>query len=89
MPTEAHMGGMDTMGIFYDHCLESLYPPGSCGTFCNAHTFECFVNEVHESCCDEQGTNCPPNSDVPLTCPVGCALVFPEFNEICYDHIYL
>jgi hypothetical protein len=23
------------MNVFYDHCLESLYPPGSCGTYCN------------------------------------------------------
>ena len=39
MLTNANMGGMDTMGVFYNHCLESLYPPGSCGTFCNAHTY--------------------------------------------------
>ena len=38
MLTEAHMGGMDEMGLFYDDCLEELYPPGSCGTFCNEHT---------------------------------------------------
>ena len=25
------------MGLFYDDCLEALYPPGSCGTFCNEH----------------------------------------------------
>ena len=26
--------------------------------------------------------------DSAASCPVGCALVFPEFNEICYDHIF-
>ena len=30
MLTTAGMGGMDEMGQFYDHCLEALYPPGSC-----------------------------------------------------------
>ena len=35
------MGGMDEMGIFYETCLESLYPPGKCGAFCNEHTYEC------------------------------------------------
>ena len=25
--------------------------------------------------------------DVPETCPVGCALVFPEFMETCRDHV--
>lgn len=35
MLTESGMGGMSQMGIFYDHCLEALYPPGSCGTFCS------------------------------------------------------
>ena len=54
-----------------DHCLETLYPPGICGTFCNEHTYECYVAEVHESCCDEEGFNCPENRDIPRTCPVG------------------
>ena len=54
-----------------DHCLETLYPPGICGTFCNEHTYECYVAEVHESCCDEDGFNCPENRDIPRTCPVG------------------
>ena len=26
----AGMGGMGGMSIFYDHCLETLYPPGMC-----------------------------------------------------------
>ena len=38
MLSEAHMGGMEEMQYFYDDCLEELYPPGSCGTFCNEHT---------------------------------------------------
>lgn len=40
MLTDAAMGGMEEMGVFYDSCLQELYPPGSCGTFCNEHTFE-------------------------------------------------
>ena len=40
MLTDAAMGGMEEMGVFYDACLQELYPPGSCGTFCNEHTFE-------------------------------------------------
>ena len=71
MLVAAGMGGMDEMSIFYDHCLETLYPPGSCGTFCNEHTYDCYVTEVHESCCDEQGLNCPSGQDIPNTCPVG------------------
>ena len=30
MLTDSGMGGMDEMGIYYDHCLETLYPPGAC-----------------------------------------------------------
>ena len=37
----------------------------------NEHTYECYVAEVHESCCDEEGFNCPENRDIPRTCPVG------------------
>ena len=43
MLTEAQMGGMDEMGLFYDNCLESLYPPGSCGTFCKS------ISQAHVS----------------------------------------
>jgi hypothetical protein len=81
------MGGMSEMAVFYDSCLRALYPPGSCGTFCNDHTYACYLSEVHASCCDEDGTNCPAGRDVPLTCPVGCALVFPEFLETCRAHV--
>ncbi len=38
MLTDSGMGGMDEMGIFYDHCLESLYPPGAC------------VSQAHDIC---------------------------------------
>ena len=87
MLVQAHMGGMDEMGIFYDDCLEELYPPGSCGAFCNEHTYDCYLTEVHQACCDEEGTNCRVDSDVPNVCPVGCAIVFPEFLETCREHV--
>ena len=87
MLVQAHMGGMDEMGTFYDDCLEELYPPGSCGTFCNEHTYDCYLTEVHQACCDEEGTNCRADSDVPNVCPVGCAIVFPEFLETCREHV--
>jgi hypothetical protein len=35
MLSNAAMGGMEEMGEFYDICLKELYPPGTCGTFCN------------------------------------------------------
>ncbi len=70
-----------------DHCLETLYPPGSCGFVCNTHTYDCYVSEIAESCCDEGGRNCPADHDVPLECQVGCAIVFPEFFETCRDHV--
>ena len=57
------------------------------GTFCNQHTYDCFITEVHESCCDEEGYNCPDGQDIPNTCPVGCAIVFPAFLETCRDHV--
>ena len=87
MLIDSGMGGMDEMGMFYDDCLEQLYPPGSCGTFCNEHTYDCYLTEVNQACCDEEGTNCHEGSDVPTVCPVGCAIVFPEFLETCRDHI--
>ena len=40
MLTQANMGGMDEMNGFYTKCLESLYPPGSCGAVCTNHNFE-------------------------------------------------
>ena len=83
----AGMGGIDEMSEFYDHCLEALYPPGLCGAFCNDHTYDCFLAEVHEACCDEGGRNCDESMDVPRSCPVGCAVVFPEFLETCREHV--
>ena len=75
MLTNAHMGGMEGMSLFYDGCLETLYPPGACGSPCNDHTFACYLAEVQEACCDEGGRNCVSGEDVPETCPVGCAIV--------------
>ena len=83
MLTSAGMGGMEEMGIFYDGCLESLYPPGMCGAYCTQHTYDCFLADIQKACCDEGGLNCPPNQDIPSTCPVGCAIVFPDFLETC------
>eukprot|EP01043_Picozoa_sp_COSAG02_P022592 COSAG02_NODE_1179_length_14040_cov_8.036439_1_plen_1312_part_00 len=79
------MGGMDEMGIFYDHCLETLYPPGMCGMLCNQHTYECRLAEVNEACCTERG-NCNGDGIPTNDCPVGCALVFPIFVLECRDH---
>jgi hypothetical protein len=87
MLTLAGMGGMDEMGDFYDHCLVALYPPGSCGSFCTGHTYDCYMTQIHEACCDEEGLNCIEGQDLPNTCPVGCAVVFPEFLETCREYI--
>ena len=57
------------------------------GRFCNQHTYECFLADVQAACCDENGRNCPDGQDIPLTCPVGCAVVFPAFIETCRDHV--
>ena len=57
------------------------------GTFCNEHTYQCFLTDVHAACCDEGGLNCPDGQDIPNTCPVGCAIVFPGFLETCRDHV--
>lgn len=38
--TAMSMAGTEGLGAFYDDCLEELYPPGVCGTFCNEHTCE-------------------------------------------------
>ena len=57
------------------------------GAFCNEHTYQCFLTDVHAACCDEGGLNCPDGQDIPNTCPVGCAIVFPGFLETCRDHV--
>eukprot|EP01047_Picozoa_sp_COSAG01_P118275 COSAG01_NODE_46954_length_395_cov_0.793919_1_plen_90_part_01 len=49
--------------------------------------YDCYLKEVQQSCCDEGGTNCRASTPVPNTCPVGCALVFPQFLETCRPHI--
>jgi hypothetical protein len=49
--------------------------------------YDCYLKEVQQSCCDEGGANCPAGKPVPNTCPVGCALVFPQFLETCRAHI--
>ena len=56
-----------------DHCLQTLYPPGTCGTYCNQHTYDCYRSEITGACCSEAGHNCEEGHDVPNTCPVGCA----------------
>jgi hypothetical protein len=80
-----HMHGTAMARLSTTH--RALLPAGSCGTYCNEHTFECFIGEVHEACCDEGGRNCVDSQDVPLTCPVGCALVYPQFIDICAAHV--
>ena len=87
MLTTMGLGGMDEMGEFYDKCLETLYPPGECGQLCNLHTYDCYLQEVHQACCDLGGLNCVAGRDIPLECPVGCGLVFPAFVDKCHDHI--
>jgi hypothetical protein len=42
---------------------------------------------MHMACCDEEGTNCVDGQPIPQTCPVGCAVVFPDFLEVCRDHL--
>ena len=64
----------------------SADPPGICGTFCNQHTFDCFMEEVHMACCDEGGGNCDCGI-IRESCPVGCAIIFPVFFVTCRDHV--
>ena len=85
--TSVQMGGMKQMSTFYDGCLQSLYPPGSCGKYCSDHTYDCFTREVQAACCDEAGLNCPAQSLVPKACAVGCALVYPRFVDTCRQFI--
>ena len=79
------MGGMEGMTVFYEHCFETLYPPGSCGVFCNQHSYDCRLGQIREACCAHD--NCDENGIPTRTCPVGCALIFPVFVEECGDHI--
>ena len=52
------MGGMDGMTTFYDTCLTTRYPPGSCTETCSAQTLHCREMEVQNACCGDPG-NCP------------------------------
>ena len=55
----AHMGGMEEMSVFYEDCLEELYPPGICGTFCNEHTYDVLVACTGTRClADSQRSVC-------------------------------
>ena len=49
--------------------------------------YDCFMDEIRQACCDENGANCGANGAVPNACPVGCAIVFPEFMETCREHM--
>ena len=50
MLTNAGMGGMEEMSTFYDHCLESLYPPGMCVSGARASS-RCSGNPEVKSMC--------------------------------------
>jgi hypothetical protein len=54
----AMMGGMDGMTTFYDTCLTTRYPPGSCTDSCSAQTLHCREMEIQNACCGDPG-NCP------------------------------
>lgn len=88
---QAKIGGIVGLADFYNNCLLALYPPGSCGRFCNTHTYECYLKEVRTACCEEGESNCRGAGGkatvVPKQCPVGCAVVFPSFLETCRAHI--
>ena len=78
----AMMGGMDGMSTFYDTCLMTRYPPGSCTDTCDASTLHCREMEIQNACCGEV-ENCPEGSTTPLRCPVGCALFYPSLLNDC------
>ena len=78
------MGGMDGMTTFYNTCLSTRYPPGSCTDQCSAQTLHCRQMEIQNACCGDPG-NCPEVSTTPLECPVGCALFFPSLLSDCAD----
>eukprot|EP01052_Picozoa_sp_SAG31_P004106 SAG31_NODE_167_length_21485_cov_31.094922_4_plen_641_part_00 len=78
----AQMGGMDGMTAFYNTCLVTRYPPGSCTDECSASTLHCRRMEVQNACCEAED-NCPDDAATPLRCPVGCALFFPSMVNDC------
>lgn len=67
---------------FYDTCMATLYPPGSCGTSCTQSTYRCRVMELNQACCSNP-LNCPATRPTPLECPIGCGLLFPSFVSEC------
>ena len=78
------MGGGAGMTAFYDTCLETRYPPGSCTQQCSANTVHCRQMEVQNACCDNE-ENCPDESVTPERCPVGCALFYPSMVNDCEE----
>ena len=80
----AMMGGMGGMTTFYNTCLSTRYPPGSCTDECSSQTLHCRQMEIQNACCGDAG-NCPEVSTTPLECPVGCALFFPSLLGDCAD----
>ena len=75
------MGMAGSMETFFATCMETLYPPGSCGDVCDASTFQCRLQEVNMACCREDG--CKNGSIVPADCSTECALVFVSFRDEC------
>ena len=47
------MGGMDGMTTFYNTCLATRYPPGSCTDQCSAQTVHCREMEIQNACCGD------------------------------------
>lgn len=85
MINEMNMGGMEGMESFATRCLVNLYRPGYCGGTCTPDTLACRTQQVQEACCQSASGNCIEGESVPTTCPVGCAVVFPQFVETCRD----
>ena len=59
------MGGMSGMTHFYDTCLTTRYPPGSCTDSCNAATIHCRQMEIQNACCGDPA-NCPEELSTPV-----------------------
>lgn len=64
--------------------VRSLYLRAACLECTRCLILPCYeqIADVQQSCCDERGANCPEGSMVPLTCPVGCAIVFPVRSKL-------
>eukprot|EP01048_Picozoa_sp_COSAG05_P006214 COSAG05_NODE_393_length_10383_cov_34.037923_4_plen_2027_part_00 len=72
----------DGLSQFYDTCMAVLYPPGQCGDTCNQATFHCRTMEIDQACCSD-ASNCPEDRATPMSCSVGCSLLYPSFMEDC------